>query len=304
MSSICNSLFFCKYRNSSLSNLLFRTHSNMFTNVNINKETETVSQEQNGIAEIVEIDKVEDVVSQIQDYEQPSQDVVVSVDKTKNMRLENTLTHIIDEYRCPDKPDTLFWCIYIAANGYDEYLQVDRNYGVKELEIKKLVAESIQKNSQLLKASNIKVTKIAIQEILSELLTMQKETSFNCLLAMIAYYKLNVLLIDSSERCYLEYISNTENDTDAESETPTYALYKDTFGKYKLKLSPLSTDWIMEFKSKTTRLESNIKPLRAVSTYKTEELEGLAKKVCSLDPTKKYKKPELYDLISDAIRWK
>lgn len=300
MSSICNSLFFCKYRNTSLSSLLFRTQPNMFTNINVNKETETVSQEQNGIVEIVEIDKVEDVVSQMQEDEHPIQEIVVSVDKTTNARLENTLTHITDEYRCPDKPDTLFWCIYIAANGYDEYLQVDRNYGVKELEIKKQVAESMQKNSQLLKTSNVKVTKIAIQEILSELLTMQKETSFNCLLAMIAYYKLNVLLIDSSERCYLEYISNAES----ENETPTYALYKDTFGKYKLKLSPLSTDWIMEFKSKTTRLESNIKPLRAVSTYKTEELEGLAKKVCSLDPTKKYKKPELYDLISDAIRWK
>ena len=71
-----------------------------------------------------------------------------------------------------------------------------------------------------------------------------------------------------------------------------------------MRVSPLSTDWIMEFKSKTTRLESQIKPLRAASTYKTEELEGLAKKVCSLDPTKKYKKPELYDLISETIRWK
>ena len=302
MSSICNSLFFCKYRNTSLSSLLFRTQSNMFTNININKETETetVSPEQNGIAEIVEIDTVEDMVSQIQEDEHPIKELVVSVDKTVNMRLENTITNIIDEYSCPDKPDTLFWCIYIAANGYDEYLQVDRNYGVKELEIKKLVAESIQKNSQLLKASNIKVTKIAIQEILSELLTMQKETSFNCLLAMIAYYKLNVLLIDSNERCYLEYISNTES----ENEIPTYALYRDTFGKYKLRVSPLSTDWIMEFKSKTTRLESQIKPLRAASTYKTEELEGLAKKVCSLDPSKKYKKPELYDLISETIRWK
>ena len=40
------------------------------------------------------------------------------------------------EYIVPKQQDSLFWCFFICAFGYDEYVMVNRNYGVKELEIK------------------------------------------------------------------------------------------------------------------------------------------------------------------------
>jgi hypothetical protein len=174
-------------------------------------------------------------------------------------------------------------------------MEIDRNYGVKELEIKKQIADSLQKDASKIKNTNVKVTKVAIQEILSDLLTTQKETNHMCLLAMIAHYNINVILVDPTDRFYLEYTSNSES---------TFVLYKDTFGKYGMTLEAVPNDWLAEFRTNKIRLESYIKPLRAVSTYKTDELDSLMKRVGGFDETKKYKKPELYDLISESIRWK
>lgn len=199
----------------------------------------------------------------------------------------------------PKQQDTLFWCIYIAVFGYNDYLEVSRNYGVKELDIKKQIADFLQKTPTAFKTSNIKVTKVAIQEILSELLTSQKETSILCLLAMIVKHKINVLLVDPTDRFYLEYYHDKDMD-----ESPTYVLIKDTYGKYRIQLEPLSKDSIIHWKSSRFALDSYQKPLRAASLYKVHELEELARRFSLYDDAKKYKKADLYNDICEGIRWR
>ena len=290
MSSLCNSLFFCRNRSLGLSSVLARSQPNMFTN--INKETEVKDTDN---VEIIDVDEF------LEKQEE---------EKREAEKLENTLVEEKNEQASlkpvseekekttlfsPTQPDTLFWCIYVAVHGYHDYMEIDRNYGVKELEIKKQIADSLQKDASKIKNTNVKVTKVAIQEILSDLLTTQKETNHMCLLAMIAHYNINVILVDPTDRFYLEYTSNAES---------TFVLYKDTFGKYGMILESVPNDWLSEFRTNKIRLESYLKPLRAVSTYKTDELDTLMKRVGGFDESKKYKKPELYDLISESIRWK
>jgi hypothetical protein len=105
-------------------------------------------------------------------------------------------------------------------------------------------------------------------------------------------------LVDASETYYLEYISNKDADN------PTHVLHKDSFGNYKLKLGTLSDNELSEFKSKMTILENHNKPLKSISNYKVDELKDLSRKIGVFDESKKYKKDELYDLISEAIRWR
>jgi len=198
----------------------------------------------------------------------------------------------------PTQQDTLFWCIYIANHGYEEYLQITRNYGVKELEIKKQVADHIQKNPNKMKQVNTKITKIMIQEILSELLTSQKETSLLCLYGLVVFYTMNVILVDPTERFMLEFISDTS------AESPTFVLYKDTYGKYKINTQPLTLDQISELRTKMTGLENFTKPLKAISQYKLSELEDLAKKIGIYNETKKYKKNGLYEELAAACMWR
>jgi hypothetical protein len=225
-----------------------------------------------------------------------------SIDESEPI-LENTIREPEPETEpiqtcTPTQQDTLFWCIYIANHGYAEYLQITRNYGVKELEIKKQVADHIQKNPTKMKQVNTKITKIMIQEILSELLTSQKETSLLCLYGLVVFYTMNVILVDPTERFMLEFISDTS------VESPTFVLYKDTYGKYKINTQPLTLDQISELRTKMTCLENYTKPLKAVSQYKLSELEDLAKKIGIYNETKKYKKNGLYEELAAACMWR
>jgi 2C-methyl-D-erythritol 2,4-cyclodiphosphate synthase len=196
----------------------------------------------------------------------------------------------------PKQPDTLFWCIYIAVFGYADYYQIDRNYGVKELEIKKKIVDFIPANASKFKNTNYKITKVAIQEILSELMTSQKETSMLCLIAMIIYFNINVIMIDAKDQTMLEFICDK-----SELETnPTHVLIKDTFGKYKLQSDPITS----EVKSKYIILEHHLKPLKPATAYKVDDLILLLKKLGAFDENKKYKKPELYKEITEMIQWK
>jgi len=203
----------------------------------------------------------------------------------------------------PKQSDTLFWCLFIIHFGYPEYIEVDRNYGVKELEMKKQIGDFITKNPHKMKNTNVKLTKVAVQEILSELLTSQKDTSMNCMMAILVFYNINVILVNSAKKVMLEYIANTETSEDSEEIIPTYVLYKDTYNKYTLCSHPLDQSQIEDMKSTMVCLESYNKPLKAASHYKVEDLEDMAKKLGIFDMKKKYKKVDLYNEINNACEW-
>ena len=71
------------------------------------------------------------------------------------------------EYKKPKQKDTLFWCLYIAKYGYDEYTEIQTHYGTKQLEIQQKIGNYIKNNMVLLKNVNTRITKAAAQEILS-----------------------------------------------------------------------------------------------------------------------------------------
>ena len=206
----------------------------------------------------------------------------------------------------PRHHDTLFWCLYIIAHGYKDYIEIDRNYGVKELEEKQKISEFIKTNINKIKNTNYKITNVAIQEMLSEFMTVQKNTSILCLIAMTVYYNINILIVDSSDKTMLEFWASKDSlpqmdRLSDENAAMTYILHKNENGKYKLRIENISTSRIYEMKEKYLVLESYLKPIRAMASYKVEELEQMAKKLGVLDETKKYKKNELYELIQGAI---
>jgi hypothetical protein len=202
------------------------------------------------------------------------------------------------EFISPTHQDTLFWCLYIIMYGHNDYIQVSRNYGVKELEVKKHIGDLIRANPNMLKKANIKITKAAIQEIMSELLTSVRDTSYLTMMGMLAIYKMNIIMISASGKTMVEFIS------DKDTEQPTYVLHKDNFGKYKLQAEPISKEQIAELKTKIFCLESYLKPLKTVSNYKVDELYAIARQVGVFDETKKYKKGDLYDELNDVLMWK
>jgi len=199
----------------------------------------------------------------------------------------------------PKQSDTLFRCLYVLNHGMGEYMNIGHNYGVKELEEKQRLAAFIRENASSIKGTNHKVTNVLIQEILSELLTSQKETSLHVLGALVVYYGMNVFIIDAHDRCMLEYLVSK----DMNDETKTYVLYKDKFGKYSAQLEWLSSASIAELREQHIVLENYLRPMKAVSTYKTDELIELARRLSVYDENKKYKKTELYDAVHELCKW-
>jgi hypothetical protein len=204
------------------------------------------------------------------------------------------------EHFQPRQSDTLFWCLYVIHHGMDEYLNIGHNYGVKELEEKQRLAAFINNNKSKVKGTNYKVTNVLIQEILSELLTSQKETSLHVLIALTVFYGINILIVDADDRCMLEFLSSKEIDECSQ----TYVLYKDKYGKYSVQLEWVSSSQMADMRNKYIVLENYLRPMKAISTYKVDELVELARKLCIYDENKKYKKSELYDAVHELCKWK
>ena len=201
------------------------------------------------------------------------------------------------EYFVPKQHDSLFWCLYIIVHGYAEYNQVTHNYGVKELEEKQKYIAYLKEHKLAVKNTNYKVTNIAIQEMLSEFMTVQKKTSFLCLIAMVVYYNINIFIVDEPKGTMLEFLANKDI-----VDTKSYVLYTTKFGKYKCGIENLSTSAILELRDKYIVLDSYLRPLKAASNYKVDELEVLLKKLGKYDENKKYKKQDLYDRINELIQ--
>jgi hypothetical protein len=236
-------------------------------------------------------------ISQTISTQQPITETIKNTPIIQQPILEINPTPIV-EFISPTHQDSLFWCIYIAMHGYNDYQQVSRNYGVKELEIKQKIGNYIQSNSSKMKKTNMKMTKAAVQEILSELLTSVRETSFFSMIGMLVFYNINILIVDATGKKMLEFVSDIDN------ELPTYVLHKDIFGKYKLQSEPVSKSQIVTMKTTVFCLESYLKPLKPISSYHVEDLYKIAKQIGVYNENKKYKKTDLYQELNEVLTWK
>ena len=203
----------------------------------------------------------------------------------------------------PRQADTLFWCLYIIEHGYNDYVQVGRNYGVRELEEKKAIHDFVKLNVSRIKNTNYRITNVAIQEIQSELITVQKEMSMLCLIAMIVKYNINIIIVNASKTCMLEFWSNKETATidSVDDDTKTYVLYKDTRGKYNLQFENIPSYKLHEMRNEMIVLDSYNRALKAISNYKVDDLESMARKLHIFDENRRYKKTELYESVLTAI---
>jgi hypothetical protein len=307
MTSLLNNIFFIKTNQRPILERLRKYmhfgRINTISNTLLDASSNVMKQNKKEEADIEEIDMVMDntISSQnevINNTLTESNVDVVTYEPTVSSEPEPEPESQRKDFVSPKQQDTLFWCVYIAVHGYDEYMQISRNYGVKELEIKKKIADDIIASPYKMKHTNYKITKIMVQEILSELMTSQKSTSMLCLYSMAVHYNIRILIVDSTQKLLLEFLPDTSN-----TDVKTFVLYKDSYGKYKLDLEELSTDKVNELKTKMICLENFTKPFKAISNYKLNELEEIAKKVGVYDETKKYKKNDLYEEITHKCNW-
>ena len=101
------------------------------------------------------------------------------------------------------KPDTLFWSIFIAHYGVDEFTEIGSKYMNREMEEKMRVVEFIKKNRPRMKS--MKITSATGEEMMGDLLTNQS-TSMLVLPALALFYETRIWIVSEETNTYLEYL--------------------------------------------------------------------------------------------------
>jgi len=227
--------------------------------------------------------------------------VVVKEEVKQSERKENNKLHDKNTPKNtnifePKQKDTIFWCVFMYMYGYGEYSMVGSKYGNRELEEKQKMISHFKENPKVLKTTNHKITNGNIQEIHSEYLSFQNETTLLGVIGLAVFYNVRILLVDASKKTYFDYHTP---DT-----TKTCVLFKNAGirgqTKYTFDMS-MTDENIQTIQNTMLCLEHYTKPLRAISTYSLPELEEIGKRVGIYDETsqKKFKKQELYHQIAE-----
>ena len=197
---------------------------------------------------------------------------------------------------CPHNTDTLFWCLYIAKNEYIEYINLNSKYKNKEIEQKQEMINTIKKSPAILKSTSRKVTNVAIQEIMSELM-IDKKTSYKTFFAQCVLNEMNMYIVDKTTGTFLRFAYCHDLSKN------NYIIYRSIDGFFSIDIEEKTSDQITNLTASWFELEHGDKPLKSISTYKVCDLEIISKQLGLFEDTKKYKKQDLYDGIMGKCKW-
>ncbi len=195
----------------------------------------------------------------------------------------------------PCQRDSLFWCIFIAIHEYKEYNVIRNNHNTREIEWKQELSKKITSNPSKIKNSNHKTTKANVSEILSDLMTNPYKTDILCLIAITVYYNINIIIMNDAKNLRFEFITNAIDDA------KTYLFYKNDKNNYSIKIEPLLEFEITDIRNTSYLIENNEKPIKSIGSYKVDILEQYVKKFGLYKNTEKYKKTDLYNLLSEVV---
>lgn len=238
-----------------------------------------------------------------QTMEQTS-DILSDVREYINSGVETEAKKSVIETIIPETKNTLFWSIFIGNYGYDEYLAVGGKYLSREIAEKQKIVASFSENKRL-KTSNHKITNVAMQEIIADLSVVKDEVYSNLVAYSIFYGKHIYFLMEHS---YLEFYPTEEKAGKSEVDmknTIVISMQPKTNRRQRIFGVSLNIgeDDLHDLLKTRIPLEHYRRPLRGVSSYKTDELDSMMNKIQSLADVKtgKMKKAEIYNYIAERI---
>ena len=212
-----------------------------------------------------------------------------------NVQNNNHNSHMNQQQYKIDHRDTLFWCLYILHHGYLEYMKIQINYGNAYLNEKKKVYDNLYNKRDLVKTCNMKITNVAFQEIMSDLMSYSnKNIHYALLYAFIAHYKYNIIILNKDKQSFFHFKNDMNGDA-----THLIEIRK---GKYfNISKENMNDDEINTIYNTYVLLHKYDKPMKGVSSYKVDDLKTIAEKIqLNHDKTKK---DELYTEIYKNIAW-
>jgi hypothetical protein len=190
---------------------------------------------------------------------------------------------------CPKQKDALFWCYYILKNGFAAYeYQPETTSFASEKESKFAAIEMLRAQKQDLKTHKIK----NIKEHVEDELINKERIGMKTFIALCIGSGINVLFIHK-RKCF-DLVCNM--DLDAKTHIVVCQDNLKCPSKYGLEMH-LEEDKVSYYREHYFKWESVDKPLKAMGSYKSEELAVLCKKI-GLDFSHGQKtKKEMYELL-------
>jgi len=180
----------------------------------------------------------------------------------------------------PSQFDQLFWCFYIILFNIHEY-DIIPNYFTKEKEIKYEWIEKFRNHKDIFK--RIKISRNNVEDELAN----KKQISMNSIKALCHLFQINVFYIDNQK--YYEIIID---------ENKEFYVIEKNEQKFGLKQN-INMDKINYYKQHFWKMENLDKPLKAVSSYKSDELKSICKKL-NIESSK-LTKPQMYEKILNIL---
>jgi hypothetical protein len=189
----------------------------------------------------------------------------------------------------PKEEDTLFWCYYIISSGESSYemMNVKNSLIAKQLKIN--YVDKIRTNKQI-----VKIYKFDTITNIESNLANDNIINIKSVMTLCAVDKINIIFI--KKNTYYELLMN---DTD-----PIYIIreteYKSKYCK-KYGFEIANPDILEEIRTTLYKVETLNKPIKALSSYKVQELldicNKLAIEVKHTDTGKNKSKNELYESL-------
>lgn len=180
----------------------------------------------------------------------------------------------------PKQRDQLFWCFYVILQGQIEY-DILTSFFTLEKETKYKWIEVFRGRKELFKP--IKVSRNVVEDELAN----AKAITMATVKALCHLNDVNVFYVDDKK--YYEITTN--------SEKPFYLIEK-VDGRYGLK-EKIPIEKVEYYREHYWKLENLDKPLKAVSSYKADELKDICKRL-HIDSSN-MTKPQMYEKILSKL---
>ena len=125
----------------------------------------------------------------------------------------------------------------------------------------------------------------------------QKDTPMVNVYGLLCYYEFNIIMLDETNRTFIRFLADESEDK------PTYLLSRDGYRTYSIVIEPLTNDKIIEIEEKFVELENFEKPMKAISNYKTEDLERYVEKLGLSKGEEKMKKTDMFNMVWEHMKW-
>lgn len=205
-------------------------------------------------------------------------------DKEKHNSRTNKL-----EIFVPNHDDSLFWCFYIIKNGDIKYETLTNKNSLLAKQMKIEMVDVIRKNKDIVKQYKFDT----ISNIESNLAN-DNNLNVKIFLTLCAIENINIIYL--KKNTYYELLTNDSNIIYSVHEIQSHSKYSN---KYGFELT--SEESLDKIRKTFFKLESIDKPIKAISSYKLNELINICMKLnisINNNITGKQKaKKELYELI-------